>query len=445
MNGKISTGNEACENCFSCEKCFAAQGDNCADCFSCQKCFSEQGEERCENCFSCEKCFTDQEQQGLGNLQGLGITYFLFPTNDCNLRCKYCYATKSPPKMDEEMRQQTLRFMFDIEEKRIPNRNISVQFFGGEPTLMWDWMTKFIDDGDKLAKELLGGRKVRWGMTTNGTLLNEERLKWMKEHNMQVLLSLDGRKETHDKYRLTKGGKGSWDLIPLDLILKYYPNIETRPTIMPDTVETWPDDLAWFHSKGMYTIATEVAYEADWNDEAMEKARITYNKLGDIYIDFKKKGQQCWMKFIEDGKNFLGARKQTGFICGIGRNTVGINAKGMLYACQRYASFAKEELSLGDIWKGLDPEKVKWWNDMKREYMYPEKSSGFDCETCPAQWRCRGGCNAMNYQVCGDRKIVLENHCKFHRLWAEISLRVLAATGELWDNTIGKNQCSGVR
>lgn len=432
LNGDI------CQECFDCQRCVTAQDKGCVDCFTCQKCFSGQ-EQNCEKCFDCQKCFTGQEGEFSAEGQALNITYFVFPTNECNLRCKYCYATKNPTRMDEENRKQLLKFIFEIEEKRMPGRGISIQFFGGEPMLMWDWMVRFIEDAEKLANEVLK-RRIRFGMTTNGTLLTEERLKFMKAHNMYPLISVDGRKETHDKYRVTKDGKGSWDLIPFDLYLKYYPNPEIRPTIMPDTIETWLDDVAWFHSKGCYIVATEVAYEADWNDEAMEKARIMYNKLGDIYIDFHKKGKRCWMKFIEDGKNFLGSREQIGYICGIARNTVGINAQGELYACQRYASFANKELSLGDIWKGFDPEKLKQWNDMRREYMYPDPKSGFDCETCPARWRCRGGCNAMNHQVNGDRKIVLENHCKFQRLWAEISLRVLSATGELWDNTLGKNQ-----
>lgn len=441
MNGnESSTEQQGCENCFSCQKCFTGQDEQCENCFSCQKCFTGQEEEQCENCFVCQKCFSEQTNQPMDS-GNFGLTYFLFPTNECNLRCKYCYATKNPANMDEPMRLQVLKFIFEMEEARIPGRNVHVQFFGGEPTMRWDWMTKLMEDGERIAKEK-GMKPVRWGMTTNGTLLTEERLQWMKAHNMTVLLSLDGRKETHNKYRLTREGGGSFDSIPLDLILKYYPNIETRPTIMPDTVEDWPADLAWFHAKGMYTIATEVAYEADWTDEAMEKARITYNKLGDMYIDFKKKGQRCWMKFIEDGRNFLGVKKQQGFICGIARNTVGINAKGWLFACQRYASFADSDLSLGDIWKGFDNEKLTQWNDMKREYMYPHPDSGFKCEDCVALWRCRGGCNAMNHQCNGDRKIVLENHCKFQKLWAEISLRVLAATGELWDKTIQTaNQC----
>lgn len=435
-----------CENCFSCEKCFTGQevGSGCEHCFSCEKCFT--GQDNCEKCFTCERCYKSQSGSQPGQ-QKYGITYFLFPTNNCNLRCKYCYATKTEPEMDEKIFQATLNFLFNLESQRIPNREIHVQFFGGEPTMRWDLLTRFVEEGNKLAAQK-GMLEPRWGMTTNATLLNEERMKWLKAHKIGPLFSIDGRPETHDKYRVTVGGEGSFKRIPFELIKKYFPGSEIRPTIMPDTVGNWFEDLKWFHSHGFYAVATEVAYEADWTEEAMEVARKTYNKMGDYYIDHyfrRKKGEdvpKLWMKFIDDGKNFLGARSQCGGICGTGRNTVAINAKGYLFACQRYASFADSEIALGDVWKGFDAEKLKWWNDMKREYMYPDPKGPFKCETCPALWKCRGGCNAMNYQVCGDRNIVLQNHCKFQRLWAEITLRVLAATGELWEKLKVPETCT---
>jgi len=449
-----------CENCFSCQKCDTSQEvDKCGNCYACQKCDTHQGNagdglNNCENCFSCQKCVSQQAncencytcQVGdVSNDSCKGgvckvkkdedyvnnITYFLFPTNNCNLRCTYCYATKTPKEMDAETLAQAGEFILGPEEERNPGRRVNIQFFGGEPMLKWNMLTTFIDWMNEEARKRLG-RKINWGMTTNGTLLNEERIKWMKEHNLRPLLSVDGRKETHNKHRIYANGRGSFDDIPFDTFLKYFPNPELRPTILPDTVEGWIEDLYWFHSKGCYNVATEVAYEADWDDEAMAKAWRTYDKMGDIYIQFRKAGKKdFWMKFIMDGLNTLGIERQTGTVCGIARNTVAIDAHGWLYACQRYADFNNPDLKIGDIWEGWDYDKLKEWRSLRREHMYPDPRSGFDCETCPARWKCRGGCNAMNYQCNNDRKMILENHCKFQRMWALITLRVLSATGEL--------------
>jgi uncharacterized protein len=397
---------------------------NCGSCVTCEKCDTKQGS--CEKCFSCEKGDTKQKSCDSS------ITYFLFPTNNCNLRCDYCYATKTPPSMSKELMDQVIDFIVFEEEKRLPNRGISIQFFGGEPLLKWNLLRYTVNTANGRMAQHLKDRKIKWGMTTNGTLLDEKKLRWMKTVGLTPLFSIDGRKETHNRHRIYANGKGSWDDIPIDLILQYFPNPEIRPTILPDTVGDWINDVKWFHSKGCYTVATEVAYEADWDANAMRKAWTTYNKMADLYIELKNKGQQVWMKFINDGANFLGSREQTGSICGIAKNTVAINAKGDLFSCQRYASFSDAKLKLGNIKTGWNESKLKQANSLCREKMIPVNEK-YDCNTCHAKYRCKGGCNAMNFQCHGDRRLILENHCKFLQMWSTIAFRALASTGELWD------------
>ena len=432
---------KSCLNCYHCEKGVA--GHVTAEMYLRAKAEGRIPEEwftsagvNCVDCYQCQKCVTDQ--QGRGS-QGLPeVSYFLFLTNDCNLRCTYCYATKKPIVATHAMLEQLRIFLTEEEDKRLGDHSLNIQFFGGEPTIEWENLTWFVENFSAYYKKLHPGRKVRWGMTTNATLLNSERLEFLKKWNMQPLLSIDGRPETHDHHRKTVGGGGSHHLIPLDLILKYFPTPEIRPTITPDTIEDWVADLRWFHDKGLYIVATEVAYEADWTDEKMEIARQVYKKLADIYVERRRAGLPVWMKFIEDGLGFLSSDKQTGYVCGIARGLMAIDASGKIYACQRYASFSRPELAIGDIWKGFDEHKLAWTQELKREDMFPDPKSGFNCDDCIARWSCRGGCNAMNFQCNGDRRMILASHCKFHRMWAEIALIALARTGELWGKKYNK-------
>jgi len=400
-------------------------------CIECQKCFSQQG--NCNQCVRCEKCFEGQMPSQGKQSVGQGITYFIFPTNECNLRCDYCYATKNPTNMTKDMATKVMAWIIFDEEERLPNRNISIQFFGGEPTLRWDIIEYVVDTMKEASIEWLGGRNIRFGMTTNATLLTEEGMQWLSSNGITPLFSIDGRHETHDKHRVYADGRGSWSNIDIDLILKYFKNPEIRPTIMPDTVEHWIEDVRWFHSKGLYMVATEVDYSADWTDEAMAKAWVAYNEMADLYIELKRKGQKAWFKFIDDGRNFLGSRKQTGHVCGVGRGSIAIDASGKLYSCQRYASFSDPSVSLGDVENGFDMVKLQQANSLKREDMFPDPDSGFNCETCHARYRCRGSCNAENYQELGDRRKITASHCKFLRMWTTIAFRALASTGELWD------------
>jgi len=399
----------------------------------------------CEKCVTCEKGYggePKQEQCKIGlqdNKKGpkpISVTYFLFPTNECNLRCTYCYATKQPYVMSQETLSKTLDFIFNRDRQRFKEkgelqpRSINIQFFGGEPTICWDTIVKAVEVGNKIVDKT---ETVRWGMTTNCTLLNREKLRWLRHNNFKLLLSIDGPPAIHDKHRKTVAGKGSSHMIPINLLAEYFPNCEIRPTITPETVESFPGTLKWFYSKEFFTVATEVAYEADWTDEAMEKARKTYYELAQIYIKRKNARLPLWMKFIEDGRSSLGKVRQRGGVCGTGERSLAIDGLGFFYSCQRYASFSDRSIALGNVVSGFDEKKLAVANDFKREYMQPEPNGDFFCDECPALWRCKGGCNAMNYQVTGDRKFVMENHCKFQRLWAEMGLMALSATGELWD------------
>lgn len=388
-------------------------------------------------CAECQSCFTAQS----GSKEKVS-TYFLFLTNECNLRCDYCYATKKPMIMSNRDLEQMKVFLTKMEDIRLGTpRRINVQFFGGEPTMMWGDLERFITEFSLLAEKLYGPWKdhpsaVQWGMTTNGTLLTRERLTFLKKYGCKPLLSLDGRRETHDAHRKTTAGGGSFDNIPLADILEFFPDIEIRPTICPDTVGTWDEDLQWFYSKGVYSVATEVAYEADWS-EYFYQARKMFERLADIYVERRKKNLPVWMKFIEDGKAMLGAAQQTGTVCGTANGLCAIDSYGKLYACQRYASFSNPALAIGDIWHGFEEHALAVTQGLKREDMRPEE--GIECEGCVARWRCRGGCNAMNFQVNGDRKIITKSHCEFHKMWAEITLKALAQTGELWNK--GTSQC----
>jgi uncharacterized protein len=377
----------------------------------------------CAECYACEKGYT----KGPGNNLPVS-TYFIFLTNECNLRCDYCYATKVPMIMSDETIEQVKTFLTKSEDLRLGEHELNIQFFGGEPTLRWNSLEKFVREFSR-DYESLYGRKIKWGMTTNGTLLTEDRLKFLKDHDLKPLLSLDGRRETHNCHRKTVTGSGSFDLIPLDMILKYFPDIEIRPTITPETARGWAEDLLWFHSHGVYAVATEVAYEADWSPVSFLDARKMYEELADIYVERRTSGQKVWMKFIDDGLVALGNQEQTGHVCGIARGIAAIDSCGKLYACQRYASMSDPNLAIGDIWKGFEEHKLAETQSLKREDMSPQVGS---CRNCVAKWRCRGGCNAMNFQTCGDRKIILENHCRFQQMWSEISLVAMARTGELW-------------
>lgn len=427
---------EQCQNCYTCQKDVAIC-QTCENCVTCQ-----QDVSGAVYCQTCQNCVTCQDGVGGGPIRG-GVcdtnksdyqarNYFVFLTHDCNLRCTYCFVPKGAKKMTDEVLEATVQFIFK------DTRNPSIQFFGGEPTYEWVMLQKFVNRAKDVAKQL-GRQAPKFGMTTNGTLLTEERLLWLKEQGMQPLLSVDGRKATHDRNRKFRGNKGkasSWERIPLKRIAELWPAIEIRPSIMPETAGEFDLDVRFLMDEmGFTNVATEVVYEQAWSENQLAAARGMFGRLADLYIERKGKGRPCFLKFIEDVRKGLrgGGQAAKGTVCGTGRNSIGITAEGKLYPCQRWAGYQEKaaDFCYGDVWGGADEIRLARIQSMMREHMKPEE--GFDCSTCPARYHCMGGCNAMNWEVTGARERIAALHCRFLRMQAPIALEALARTGELFE------------
>ena len=133
----------------------------------------------------------------------------LILTDQCNLRCSYCFEKdKNPHNMSDETAMASVDFLM---EESGPTKNLTLLFFGGEPLLRFDLMQKVWEYATKRADAL--GKKINWDMTTNGTLVTEEKARWLRDHGVKYLLSMDGGKEDHDRYRKYANGRGSFDVI----------------------------------------------------------------------------------------------------------------------------------------------------------------------------------------------------------------------------------------
>jgi len=390
----------------------------------------------CKQCYFCQQGVSKDvtvdslKKQGVGQSQTMPFVYYIFPSGNCNLSCKYpCYASNKVGNMTKETRDVVLNWLF----KRQPYKNITCHFFGGEPTLQWDTLTNIVEIGNVMAES--GGYKVTWSMTTNGTLLNDERLDWISKHfrsGNPFLLSLDGRPKTHDKYRVLPGGKPTFHLIPVDKIIKIFPNIEVRPTIMPDTAKDWFEDFCFLRNKGFKAIAIEPNFEIEWSRGHLQDYEDMLLKLGKFYIYSQKQGTPVYMKFIDGVKGCLEGGTPQGRMCGVAYNCGAIDFRGKLYACQRYASYNDpEKYALGDVWNGWDEFKLMETQALFRENVQGEVAKGYNCRTCSIVWACFRGCNACNSKWMGTRYITPAQYCELTKVEVRVALSVLAEIGVL--------------
>lgn len=431
-----------------------SNAEKCQKCYACQQGVSPDvtvdtvkgrntDEAKCKNCYTCQQGVSPTVNASNRNKGGAVVPtqfiWYVFPTNGCNLRCTYCYANNQPGMMSEEIMHETLRWLFNKQ----PHKNINVHFFGGEPTFNWSIVRNLVSIGNVMARD--AGIKVDWSMTTNGTLLNVEMLDWMQENfrkNTPFLLSLDGRKETHDKHRLQVNGKGSFDKIPIDEILKRFPNLEIRPTIEPDTVADWFEDFCWLRNRGFKNIAIEIDYEAGWSDVQVVAYEKLLEQLGRYYMVAKKSGSPIRMKWIDGVRGSLASGQvPSGKMCGVAYNCSAIDHQGYIMPCQRYASYNDPDTyAIGHVTKGIDEFKLLSAQNLTRDMVRGDVSEGYDCSSCPAWFTCFKGCNAANRKWNGKREVSIANHCRMFRLDVKMALSVLGELGEL--RLVEKPSCS---
>lgn len=365
-------------------------------------------------------------------------------TEGCSLRCTYCFADLAAHKkaekwkLDEDTMKATVDWLFvdstSGTKAQLEGNNLNIEFWGGEPLHNWDMLTKTVDYAKQKSEET--GKKIHFGGTTNVVEITEERMKYFKEHNINFLMSIDGVKEAHDKFRLYPDGSGSWDTIndKLDMILEYKPNWQARISLHPDNIHMLYKSFEYFASKGIYSAFYSPVYEAEWTDEVWETYKDQVRKIIKRQIREKKIGRDLKVKFIDDMISYILNIKRQGVDlskpnpelrhlsnsnhakqpCGAGQRYMGISVDGQIYVCHRFNKHNMHHIKpekkfgwLGDVWTGIHNlelyDRLKNWNVDEIEH----------CKECPVRYNCKGGCYGSNYDDAGKIDAKLPQQCQF--------------------------------
>ena len=148
----------------------------------------------------------------------------LHVAHTCNLNCSYCFASQGKYHGDRalmsfEVGKRALDFLIEHSGKR---RNLEVDFFGGEPLMNWDVVKALVQYARSIEKE--HGKNFRFTLTTNGVLIDDDVIEFSNREMSNVVLSLDGRKEIHDRLRVDYAGNGSYERI----VPKFKKFVESR-------------------------------------------------------------------------------------------------------------------------------------------------------------------------------------------------------------------------
>ena len=351
-------------------------------------------------------------------------------TNKCNLACPYCFECLQPKRMSLDMAKDILSFLHSDSD------SAGFTFFGGEPCLEWD---KVICPMVEYANSL--DKKTRFSMTTNGTLLNKERVDYLIENNISFLLSMDGSPDTQNINRPLKNGKGSYNLLEnvLPYIIERRPMQQVRGTVSGNSVANLFNDIMWFEQLGVKRLVLLPNLLEEWSEE-----------LKSIFTEQIMQYEEYIIKFFRDGiKPLLFQEYETSFWrvalsiktserrvnkqcfaknqCGFGiHGSASIDTDGNLYGCHRTDMNPDSIWCIGNIYDGVDANKVKALMSL-----YESTNVGNSrCSSCPLDNICNGGCASNNWSASGDVNIVPELFCFWTRTLADSAYRVCQILGK---------------
>ncbi len=338
----------------------------------------------------------------------------VWTSNKCNLKCKYCFVYK----LNEEKQYRAMTKETADQLINFANKNLGVDgkiwFFGAEPLCNWD-IIKYI-----IAKCHAIGHKWSFGATTNATLIDEEKIQWMKQYNFGLLLSIDGLKENHNINRIYADGTGSWDDAWRGLSLvrqTLNPNPQIRWTVTPSTVKGLTDQIkALVEEHNLTNLAVDFAYEVEWTKENIAMLKNELEVFGKYYKKWMDEGKPVFSMFIRDANTAVSQTIRPWFTrCGLGNGSMGVDYDGTLYPCHRFIDSHK--IKIGDIYNGFNQTHQQWIEDWQKAAPYCEEPK--KCLTCNNKKACSGGCIAMNYDLFGTPHVNPENFCTIKQLIVE--------------------------
>ncbi|WP_311564296.1 radical SAM/SPASM domain-containing protein [Peptoniphilus duerdenii] len=349
---------------------------------------------------------------------------FLNVTQRCNLACKYCFVVQQPMEMTYEVAKDCADFYARnaLLEKTIPN----ITFFGGEPMLRYEDIVKPLIE---YIRDTYGDYQL--DITTNGTLLNEERLKFFKKNDVGILLSIDGDRKTQDLLRIKHDGSGSFDDIDVKAYLKYNPYGTFRSTLDPRNVKYMYENYLWAKDIGYKSCTMIINVFEEWTEEDYrELARnlskiMTYIENNDDSIEFTEVSKyKRDLELLESGeagnKRVQLCNTEGCGNCGLGAGRfASCSASGNLYSCQEMTENEDcDDFIIGNIYDGVDDEKR--YEVISRYHISKVESSKVGrCESCSLKLICNGGCVINNYFKNGDLNVMSEPLCVYSEMCFE--------------------------
>lgn len=359
-------------------------------------------------------------------------------TDQCTCACPYCFRTQTPHVMTYETLRSAVDFL--IQNADACGMRPRIVFFGGEPTMEWDTLivpiVRYIRSVYK--KEFL------LSMTTNMTLLDSEKVQFMRDEHIDALYSIDGGRHVQDKNRPMKSGAGSYDLIARSapIVLKYFPQAHARMTLYRPTCGSLCESIQAIESMGFRHLSILPNLFDDWSSEDADTVREQMHEYGQYVCNQFMRGieplhlqqlETAYAQIIAINRQVSNGRYRdlkkcygTGK-CGFGmQHFATMDYLGNLYGCLHVSDLSPSSIFwLGDIYQGVDPDRTKNLISM----CDPMLLHGMNCSTCKLSSICDGGCAPNNYLYWGDMNHTPPMYCYWNQIILDTAIDICNTLG----------------
>ncbi len=354
----------------------------------------------------------------------------LHVAHDCNLRCEYCFAAQGDfngkrSLMSLETGIKALDYLIENSGNR---RNLEVDFFGGEPLMNFDVVKELVHYGRKREKET--GKHFRFTLTTNGVLMTDEVMEFLDKNMDNVVLSIDGKKENHDRLRYYASGKGSFDDI-YDKLKKFVKMRENRLYFARGTFTSYnlnfSEDVRFLADSGFDSLSLEPVVTKPTEPYVLKEEHLPvifeqYEALADEIIKRHEEGEPINYYHFEVDLNQGPCAYKRLSGCGAGIEYLAVTPEGELYPCHQFVGEKSMEMgTLDDSY-----EDLKKPLDFKNAHVYKKEA----CRNCWARFYCGGGCHANAYYSNGNIFEPYELGCEMEKKRVECAIYVKAALNE---------------
>ena len=346
-------------------------------------------------------------------------------TEQCNLRCSYCYYKETQAKrhavMDDATLEQAIRTGLE-RTLDFGQKQLIVSFFGGEPLLRKDAIHSGVGFAKALVAEAMEQGRIGsdfhldFVINTNGTLFDDEFLDFCEKEKFTIFLSLDGPEHHHDIARRTVNCTGSFKDIEKNLPRLIKLGATALSTITRAHTDTLAESIKWLHAQGFKSIATAVDFDGKWTGDDFEKLAAQYREMAQYWLECRKAGDKFFLGTIQDkAKLLLLGKRYRQYSCHVYDGSIGVATNGNIFPCSRFITSKENAPYLqGNVFTGFDEAACA----EMRTFLESDKA---ECEGCDIRYRCSmHECACTSFYTTGRLEGVSAEACTHERMLTDV-------------------------